>query len=65
MPPIPTFCVRRTASAVWAGRIALPVLGLLLAGCTSPATPAQDYPALQPIDALLAQADSAFSAPIP
>jgi hypothetical protein len=36
-----------------------------LAACAAPGTPAQEYPTLQPIDDLLAQADSAFAEPTP
>jgi hypothetical protein len=45
--------------------MALLVAGALLAACTTPVTPDQEYPTLQPIDDLLAQADSAFAEPTP
>jgi hypothetical protein len=42
--------------------VALLVAGLGLSGCDRAA---QGYPSLEPMDKLLAEADSAFSGPIP
>ncbi len=45
--------------------LVLLIAALGLAGCDRAGTSAQGYPSLEPLDKLLAEADSAFSGPIP
>ncbi len=56
---------KRHATACPPGSVLALVAGLALAGCAASTKPPLDYPALQPLDQLLAEADNAFSGPIP